>query len=87
MSSNAHLPSPENLPPAIHISAVEHLHLSYGTNAQTNSATSQRDSSTVIAPQKLSSPGRWRSTGLDTGSPSSRGDVGNYSLRIPILAS
>jgi hypothetical protein len=45
MPSN--LPPPEGLPP-LQIGAVEHLHLTYGTNAQSTSASSQTNSPTAV---------------------------------------
>ena len=46
------LPDPTSLPPyegpPVNISGVEHLHLSFGTNAQTSSTSSRTGSSTVV---------------------------------------
>jgi hypothetical protein len=59
------LPPSEGLPP-LQIGAVEHLHLSYGTNAQTTSTSSRTGSPTVATQSNFFSrqmghhgPGYW----------------------------
>jgi hypothetical protein len=59
------LPPSEGLPP-LQIGAVEHFHLSYGTNAQTTSTSSHTNSPTAVTQSNFFSrqmahhgPGYW----------------------------